>query len=375
MRKYRKILLATMSFDIGGVETHILELAIGLKKAGYRPIVVSNGGVFEASLREAGIKHYKAPLHSKNVKNMWRSYWLLKKIIVRERIDVVHAHARIPAFILGFLHRQMGFPFVTSVHALFNTTPLYRLNSNWGEACIAVSEDLKQYLISCYKIDPSDIIVTINGVDTEKFCRDIDFSDIVREFRLDTNRTIIGHVSRLDRERSLVARYLVSIARDIYKRFPNSLLLIVGDGEDFNLISRLADDVNRSLGFRFVIMTGARTDINKFIAVSDVFVGVSRAVLEAMSCEKPSIIAGNEGYIGVFSRSNLAVARNSNFTCRGERPSSPRELRDDLFYLLSSSPEFRLDIGAFSREVILSDYSVTRMTRDNIKLYKRVLGG
>ncbi|MFR6187278.1 MAG: glycosyltransferase [Lawsonibacter sp.] len=36
-----------------------------------------------------------------------------------ERPDVVHAHARIPAFLCGTLQRTMGFPFVTTCHWVF----------------------------------------------------------------------------------------------------------------------------------------------------------------------------------------------------------------------------------------------------------------
>ena len=44
-------------------------------------------------------------------------------------------------------------------------------------------------------------------------------------------------------------------------------------------------------------MTNARTDINKFAVSGKIFIGVSRAALEAMACERPVIVAGNEGYL------------------------------------------------------------------------------
>ena len=41
-----KILMVTMKMDIGGAETHILELAKGLKEQGHSVHVVSEGGIF-----------------------------------------------------------------------------------------------------------------------------------------------------------------------------------------------------------------------------------------------------------------------------------------------------------------------------------------
>ena len=39
-----KILMATMGMDIGGAETHIVELAKELKKQGHDVAIVSHGG-------------------------------------------------------------------------------------------------------------------------------------------------------------------------------------------------------------------------------------------------------------------------------------------------------------------------------------------
>ena len=61
-------------------------------------------------------------------------------------------------------------------------------------------------------------------------------------------------------------------------------------------------------------MTGARTDINELVSVADVFVGVSRAALEAMAAGKTVIVAGNEGYIGLFGEDKLAMAQENNLS-------------------------------------------------------------
>ena len=76
-----KVLMTLMGLDIGGAETHVVELSKELKKQGYDIIVASNGGVYEQELAEAGIRHYKVPMNQRNVMKMMKSYMLLKKII------------------------------------------------------------------------------------------------------------------------------------------------------------------------------------------------------------------------------------------------------------------------------------------------------
>ena len=98
-----KILMATMGLDIGGAETHIVELAKELKAEGHDIVVASNGGVYVPEIVAAGIRHYQVPMHRRDAGCMLRSRKLLKEIIRTERPDVVHAHARIPAFLCGTL--------------------------------------------------------------------------------------------------------------------------------------------------------------------------------------------------------------------------------------------------------------------------------
>ena len=76
----KRILMALTRFDIGGAETHVLELSLELKRMGYYVVVVSNGGVYEQNLKEAGIHHYKIPMHSKTPVNIAKSLRALNKM-------------------------------------------------------------------------------------------------------------------------------------------------------------------------------------------------------------------------------------------------------------------------------------------------------
>ncbi len=368
-----RILMTTMQLDIGGAETHIVELSKALARRGAEVYVASNGGAYVNELEESGIKHFSVPLHSKNPLKMEKSYRLLKKIISEYKFDVVHGHARIPSFICGKLRKKLNFPFVTTAHWVFRAGFPFNLLSNWGQRSLAVSEDIKQYLIDSYGIDGDNIRVTINGIDTEKFSKDIDFSDIKQEFDLKDNKRRIVYVSRMDTDRSLVAHHLIKISEELYKEFPDIEIVIVGGGNDYEAVKAEADAVNKKLGSRLIITTGARTDINKFAASGDIFVGVSRAALEAMACEKPAIIAGNEGYIGIFDEDKLAVSIDTNFCCRGCAESTPAHLAQDIRALFNNCDLTAL--GSYSREVIKTRYSVEAMADDALKMYTSVLRG
>ena len=215
MGKKYKILMTTMGLNIGGAETHIVELTKELKKRGYDVMVASNGGVYVDELTEAGIKHFDVPLNTRNIGKMYKSLKLLKKIVSEENVDIVHSHARIPGFVTGILHRSMKFTFVTSAHWVFNTGHGLKYLTNWGQKVIAVSEDIKQYLMENYNTPEKNIYVTINGIDTDKFSPNVSGEEIINEFGLNPDKPIVSYVSRMDADRAMVAEQLIDSAEEI----------------------------------------------------------------------------------------------------------------------------------------------------------------
>jgi len=357
--------------DIAGAQTHILELAKELKRRGNEVFVASNGGKYVDELKNANIEHIYAPLNNKKIKNVITSYKTLKQAIIDKKIDLVHSHTRITSFICALLKKKLKFPYVTTAHWTFKVTPILKLITNWGENVIAVSEDIKEYLMKNYKVDSKNIFVTVNGIDTEKFSKDVDYSDIKKEFELKDNTNRIVYISRLDESRALVAKQLVNISEKLNEIIENLEIEIVGGGDVFDEINQKANEINQKIGKKLIVMTGARTDINKFAASGKIFIGVSRAALEAMACEQPVIIAGNEGYLGIFDESKLQKGIETNFCCRGLEMSNEEVLLKDILELMQS--EKKAEYGKYNREVVKQYYSVGKMTDDTEKAYQKTL--
>ena len=163
------ILMVTMSLGIGGAETHILELTRGLLASGHKVTVASAGGVFAEELEAAGAQHVWAPLHTKHPAKMAQSYRILARLARRESFDVIHAHARIPGFIAAKIAKRFDIPFVTTFHYTFNPVWYLRMLTQVGERMLAVSHDLKEYLIRYYNVPAEKIGITVNGIDTARY--------------------------------------------------------------------------------------------------------------------------------------------------------------------------------------------------------------
>ena len=363
------ILLVTMGMQIGGAETHVLELAKGLKRLGYTVYVMSNGGDYVQELEENQIEHIKAPMHNRKMGNMLKSYQILKRTIKEKQISVVHAHARIPAMIASYACKVTHTPFVTTAHGVYKVNPVLKLLTNWGERTIAVSEDVREYVIQEYGIKEENVSVTVNGIDMNKFQKGTDYTALEAEFPLEKEKKKIVHVSRLDKETSMVAHSFISLAENL----EDIQVVIAGGGNEFDALNAEAQKVNAKLGTQRVIMAGPRTDINQFAALADIFVGVSRAALEAMASEKPVILAGNQGYLGIFDESILDKALETNFCCRGFEMPSSEKIERDLKKLLNGSEQSLAEMGQYNRETVKKYYSLDKMINDAVKMYEQVL--
>jgi glycosyltransferase involved in cell wall biosynthesis len=373
MRKYN-ILITTMRLDIGGAETHIVELAKGLSREGFNVIVASTGGVYEEELRSSNIKLYHVPLDNKKPHNVIKAYYQLKNIITDEKIDLVHAHARIPGFICGLLHKKMGFSFVTTAHGAWKTGYGLRYITNWGQRTVAISEDIRKYLLDNYKIEDESIKVTINGIDTDKFSAAVDYSDIMSELALSPEDKKLVYISRFDSDRSYIINKLLEIIPELAESIHNLKVIMVGSGNILASVKEKAQEINTKLGRNVVIVAGSRTDINKFASMADLFVGFGRSSLEALAAGRPLILAGNVGYIGILSESSLDDAVKSNFSGRGRDKAESNIFRDDIIkVLLDMSDKERKALGNFGRSLIENSYSVKRMVQDNIEVYMQLL--
>lgn len=367
MKKKIRILLALMGLEIGGAETHVVELARYLSENGFIVYVVSNGGVYEKELEKCGITHIYAPLTTKNPVKMFSAYKIIKKAVTDYKIDLIHAHARIPAFISSFVHKRLKVPFMTTVHGVYSTSFVFKALTNWGQKTICVSDDIQNYVIDNYNIDKSDTFVTINGIDTAKFSEKTPYDDILEEFNLEKDDFKIVYVSRLDFGNCEMAYKLINISDKLKKILPNAKIIMVGGGDRFDDLKEKAENCDN------IIFAGRRTDVEKFTALSDVFVGISRAALEAMSAGNVVILGGKPGYMGIFKESILNECFANNFTCRNTKPLSEDRLLRDIIAVYDMTEVQKKPLIDFGKKLIYNKYSVKIMAEDNITVYKKLL--
>lgn len=355
--------MATDALGIGGAETHIVTLARALSGMGHQVTVLSRGGVYEASLSEHGIPHIKVPY--RRLLSDLRVSLFLSGVLSDGDYDIVHAHTRKMAFLLHRILKKRALPLVTTAHWTFSTVFWKRIFTRWGRKTLAVSEDIREYLIENYGVKREDVTVTVNGIDGEKYRRS---NAPFRPYEIVT-------VTRLDTGRSKTAWALLSVLPRLSERFPTVTLTVVGDGNEYAEIKKKADAVNEVLGRKAVRTVGARDDVFPYLDGAAVFVGASRAALEALATGCVTVLSGDEGYLSLFEESVARKAKRTNFCFRGEMSLSEDRLYGDLVRALSLPKEERERLSSFGRDFVREEYSVEKMACDALSVYRAAREG
>lgn len=356
-----KILILTDRLNVGGAETHVALLARALVDAGHEVCVVSSGGREAEKLKKCGISHICMPLGTHSPLRLPMLRRQIRKLIKGGGFDIAHAHARIPAVLIHGV-RRLGCAEIVTVHAKFRTGFLRRLLSYWGEESIAVSEDLRAYLHDVYQIPMQRIHVIPNGIDLSLFSPSSQ-KEPSAAFQ-------ILFASRLDADCSLGAELLCEIAPRLAKEVPNLCITVAGGGKKMPEIAERAEKINREVGFCCVSVVGAIEDMPSLLQKQDVFVGVSRAALEAVACGCSVILCGNEGYGGILREENFWEASLSNFCAREKEAPEAQRLLQDLL-LLAHSPALREESAATCRALLKKEYDAQSVCQQTLAVYQK----
>ena len=185
----------------------------------------------------------------------------------------------------------------------------------------------------------------------------------------------IVFVSRLDADCSLGANLLCEIAPKIHQFHPNTEIIIVGGGSKYPEILRKSAQINRKINRELIKAVGKVEKPSDFFTSATLFVGVSRAAIEAMSHGLSVILLGDEGYLGLLNEQNLSFAQRTNFTCRGRERATPQLLFDEIVRYFSLPEKEKSRLSCLSKSTVRTHYSAEKMALRTIEIYKSAIYG
>jgi glycosyltransferase involved in cell wall biosynthesis len=169
----RTVLQIIPELEAGGAERTAVDIAAGLANGGARALVATEGGRLVGELQAKGGIWASFPAGTKNPFGMMLNVRRLAKLCLDERVAIVHARSRAPAWVALGATRALNLPFVTTYHGSYSGRSsvkiLYNSVMARGDAVIANSHYTAELIRSAYPQAGPRIRVIHRGTDFAAF--------------------------------------------------------------------------------------------------------------------------------------------------------------------------------------------------------------
>lgn len=163
----------TPELETGGAEQTTIDVAHAVIAAGGKALVATRGGRMVARLEADGGRLAQMPVQSKNPLVMLGNAARLIDLIRKEKVSLVHARSRAPAFSALWAAHATGTPFVATYHGIYKARNglkrWYNAVMTKGDLVIANSEYTRDHLLAEHAIDPARVVTIPRGVDLGRF--------------------------------------------------------------------------------------------------------------------------------------------------------------------------------------------------------------
>jgi glycosyltransferase involved in cell wall biosynthesis len=372
------VLQVLPSLVTGGVERGTVEITRAVAEAGGVALVASAGGRMVSAVERAGGRHIALPLASKLPLTIWRNAARLAALILAERVAIVHARSRAPAWSAWLACRRTGAHFVTTYHGTYGEDlPLKRRYNSVmakGERVIAASRFIAGLIVARHGVDPTQIRLIPRGVDPAVFDPGAVSADriarVANAWHLPEGAAVVllpGRLTSWKGQRVLIEAVARLARRDV-------CCVLVGSDQGRRRYAAGLIRQAEALGIADRLrLAGECDDMPAALMLADVVVHAStqpeafgRVVIEAQAMGRP-VIAADLG----------APVETVEQGVTGWRvpPGDAAALATAVEQALLLPSGARAELGARARDAVLRGYTVAAMQAATLAVYDELLVG
>jgi glycosyltransferase involved in cell wall biosynthesis len=333
----RRVLFLARHLDSGGVTTHMMTLACGLRRQGWQVALASGGAVGDhhrgpSWFEEHGIQHFTIPFmgprpRGKDYLTPFISAFRLDSLIRSFQPSIIHVHWRSASPYACLEHLLRRVPFVSTLHVeVISSGGLMWAGSRWGETAIAVSSEAKACLMSRLGVPERKISIVFNGCDAQWFHPPSpeEKAGAKKFLGLTEGGPVVSLVGRLEKvKRHEVLLRAARLAKDADPKGLHGLqVVLAGEGPRKADLRSLAKELGIEDCTHFLGHVDARpvlwaSDISVLTSLQE---GFGIVIVEAMLCGVPvirtrvggavdQIVDGTSGYIIPVDDSRMLAER------------------------------------------------------------------
>ncbi len=371
-----RVLQVLPALETGGVERGTVEMVQAVARAGGMALVASAGGRMAAQVERAGGRHVTMPLMTKDPVNMLVNAVRLGRLIRAERVRLVHARSRAPAWSALMAARRAGVGFVTTWHGVYGEElpgkHFYNSVMARGDRVIAISRYVGARVSAEYGVEAARLRVVPRGVDPEAYDPSQVVGDrvhrLAQAWRLPTGVRVVMMAARLTRWKGAEA-LLDAVA---LLRRQDVFCVLVGGDQGRVAFARALEGRAAGLGLGARLrLAGHCDDMPAALMLADVVVSASlkpepfgRGVIEAQAMGRPVVAFGHGGAAETVANGETGLL---------VPPGDVAALAAAIGRALDLDGDARALLGRRARQAVLDGFTTRAMQDSTLAVYEEVL--
>jgi glycosyltransferase involved in cell wall biosynthesis len=383
----RTILQIIPRIDAGGAERTTIDVAAALVAAGARALVASEGGRLTSELQAVGGLLIRFPAATKNPLSMVLNARRLARLIIAERVDIVHARSRAPAWVALMACRIARTPFVTTFHGAYAGRSALKLRYNSvmarGDVVIANSEYTAGLIARFYPWARARLRVIHRGTDFSKFSASaVEPAHVARlrkAWGVAPDERIVLMAARLTAWKG--QKVLIEAARKLRERGLDGVRYIMaGDPQGRGGYVRELDALIEKAGLKGIVSrVGHCPDMPAALLAASVVAVPStepeafgRTAVEAQAMGAPVVVSD----LGAVPETVLSPPQTAPDARTGWRVEAgdAEALAEALHTALTLGASAREAMARRARAHVEGQFSLEKMTRETLEAYVGLLG-
>ncbi len=382
----KTILQIIPMLDAGGAERTTIDIAEGIAQAGARSLVATEGGRLVGELQAKGGLWIPFPAATKNPLAMALNVGRLAQILKAEKVDLVHARSRAPAWVALAACRLTGTGFMTTYHGAYSglSAPKLLYNSVMarGEVVIANSHFTAERIQAQFRMNPTCLRVIHRGTNFETFSPDrvspARIEKIRRGWLVAPEERVVLLAGRLTPWKGQMV--LIRAAQVLRERgYRDLVFILAGDPQGRDGYVREIDQLisENQLG-GVVRRVGHVSDMPAALAASALVAVPStapeafgRVAVEAQAMGVPVVVSN----LGAVPETVLAPPQVRPDQRTGWRvaPDNPEELADAIAEAIDLMPSAFQQLADRARTHVMARFSLERMVSETLDCYSALL--
>ncbi len=381
------ILQIIPSLDAGGAERTTIDIAEALARLGARALVATQGGRMIGELQAKGGTWVPFPAATKNPLAMALTVRRLAALCAHEKVDLVHARSRAPAWVALAATRARKLPFVTTYHGAYAGTSaikvLYNSVMARGDIVIANSHYTADLIANAHPFARSRLRVIHRGTDFSNFTPSAVSPERIQalrnEWNVEPHQQIVLLAARLTNWKGQLV--LVEAARQLVAQgLQDTVFILAGDPQGREGFVRDIDRGIDEAGLKGVVKrVGHCMDMPAaFLAASVVTVpstepeAFGRSAVEAQAMGTPVIVSDH----GAVPETVLAPPQVVATQRTGWRVAvgDASALAAAINEAVALRPSARNALASRARHHVETHFSLDAMINDTLDVYAALLG-